>query len=203
MRLKLGVYEGRGMKGTVDTDFYRSQHYCYSMRYLRFLSSGRVHMLTSSDGVAEALKLMMGSVGGTKAARKYSANYVLEDTEVSFSIEARLLSHPNMAPDLHTFVFSLQESAQDAARFSTAPSSQRCRRFDTLYLLRHSCMDVNACSSDAGATRNFDTPQMPFKFFPFGGGCVAAIEALQHEKLSSPASTQYQPHQSMFRPDAR
>jgi hypothetical protein len=61
MRLKLGVYEGRGMKGTIDTDFYRSQHYCYSMRYLRFDASGRVHMLTSSDSAVDALKLMAGS----------------------------------------------------------------------------------------------------------------------------------------------
>ena len=204
MRLKLGIYEGRGMKGTVDTDFYRSQHYCYSMRYLRFLSSGRVHMLTSSDSAAEALKLMTGAVGGTKAARKYSANYVLEGTEVSFSIEARLLSHPNMAPDLHTFEFSLQDSAQEGKdRSSSATSSQRFRRFDTLYLLRHSCMDVSACSSDAGAIRHFDTPQRPFSFFPFGSGCAAAIDAMQHENLAAPASTQYQPHHSLFRPDAR
>ena len=105
MRLKLGVYEGRGMKGTVDTDFYRSQHYCYSMRYLRFLPSGRVHMLTSSDGIADALKLMMGSVATVKAQRKCSSNYVLDGTEVSFSIEARLLSHPNTRP-AHVCVFA-------------------------------------------------------------------------------------------------
>jgi hypothetical protein len=200
MRLKLGVYEGRGMKGTVDTDFYRSQHYCYSTRYLRFLSSGRVHMLTSSDGVSEALKLMTGSVGGSKAPRKYSANYVLEGTEVSFSIEARLLSHPNMAPDLHTFVFSLQEAVPES---SQALSPLRCRRFDTLCLLQHYCMDIAACSSDAGAIRHFDIAQKPFKFVAFGSGCAAAIEAMQHENLSTPASAQYQPHHSMFRPDAR
>ena len=204
MRLKLGVYEGRGMKGTVDTDFYRSQHYCYSTRYLRFLPNGRVHMLTSSDGVPEALKLMTGSVGGSKAPRKYSANYVLEGTEVSFSIEARLLSHPNMAPDLHTFVFSLQESAPAAFQaLSSAPSSLRFRRFDLLYLQQHTCMDISACSSDAGAMRHFETAQKPFKFFAFGSGCAAAIEAMQHENLSTPASAQYQSHHSMFRPDAR
>ena len=202
MRLKLGVYEGRGMKGTIDTDFYRSQHYCYSTRYLRFLSNGRVHMLTSSDSVSDVLKLMAGSVGGSKAPRKYSANYVLEGTEVSFSIEARLLSHPNMAPDLHTFVFSLRESAaEDGA--SAAPMRRSCR-FDTLYLLQHSCMDVSACnSSDAGAVRHFDIAQRPFKFVPFGSACAAAIDAMQHENLGSPVSTLHQPHHSFFRPDAR
>ena len=205
MRLKLGVYEGRGMKGTVDTDFYRSQHYCYSMRYLRFLPSGRVHMLTSSDGIGDALKLMMGSVATVKAQRKYSSNYVLEGTEVSFSIEARLLSHPNMAPDLHTFVFSLQESAGDdgAGQVSSGAASRRCRRYDTLWLQQHSCMDIGACSSDAGAIRQFDTPQLPFKFVAFGGGCAAAIEAMQHENLATHSSALYQPHHSLFRPDAR
>jgi hypothetical protein len=205
MRLKLGIYEGRGMKGTVDTDFYRSQHYCYSTRYLRFTSSGRVHMLTSSDSVSDALKLMMGATGGAAAPRKYSANYVLEGTEVSFSMEARLSSHPNMAPDIHTFVFSLGESA---AHWHTkeelrAPSSQRCRRFDTLNLMQHYCMDISACSSDAGAIRHFDPPQKPFKFFAFGSGCVAGIEAMQHENFATPASAQYQPHHSVFRPEAR
>jgi hypothetical protein len=107
-----------------------------------------------------------------------------------------------MAPDLHTFEFSLQESAQDGQDRALS-SSQRCRRFDTLYLLRHFCMDVSACSSDAGAIRYFDAPQRPFKFFPFGSGCAAAIEAMQHENLAAPASTQYQPHHSLFRPDAR
>ncbi len=197
MRLKLGVYEGRGMKGTIDTDFYRSQHYCYSTRYLRFLSNGRVHMLTSSDGVSDALKLMTGSVGGSKAPRKYSANYVLEGTEVSFSIEARLLSHPNMAPDLHTFVFSLRESAAEDG------VSRRSCRFDALYLLQHSCMDASACSSDAGAVRHFDIAQLPFKFVPFGSACAAAIDAIQHENLGTPASALHQPHHSFFRPDAR
>jgi hypothetical protein len=191
------------MKGTgTDTDFYRSQHYCYSTRYIRFLSSGRVHMLTSSDGAAEALKLMTGAVCSAKAQRKYSANYTLDGTEVSFSIEARLLSHPNMAPDLHTFVFSLEESTPRSQALSPL-SLKRSRRFDTLYLMQHSCMDVSACSSDAGAIRQFDPPDRPFLFFPFGSGCAAAIEAMQHENLSTPASAQYQSHRSVFRPDAR
>jgi len=207
MKLKLGVYEGRGMKGTIDTDFYRSQHYCYSTRYLRFLPNGCVHMLTSSDGASDALKLITGSAAAAKAQRKYSSRYVLEGTEVSFSIEARLLSHPNMVPDLHTFVFSLRESVDagdDAVgRVSAASKQRRCRRYDTMWLQQHSCMDVGACSSDAGAIRQFDTPQLPFKFVAFGGGCAAAIEAMQHENLVTHASAQYQPHHSLFRPDAR
>ncbi len=192
------------MKGTsTDTDFYRSQHYCYSMRYIRFLSNGRVHMLTSSDGVSDALKSMTGSACGAKAQRKYSANYTLDGTEVSFSIEARLLSHPNMAPDMHTFVFSLEESSPHRCPSSSTPSLKRSRRFDTLYLVQHTCMDVSACSSDAGAIRQFDAPQRPFLFFPFGTGCAAAIEAMQHENLSTPASALFQSHHSLFRPDAR
>jgi hypothetical protein len=172
------------------------------MRYLRFDASGRVHMLTSSDSAVDALKLMAGSAAG-KAPRKYTSRYVLEGTVVSFTIEARLSTHPLMAPDLHTFVFSLQCSSSGASEHSHAQSPQRIRRFDTLYLLQHYCMDSSACSSDAGAIRHFDAPQRPFQFIPFGCGCAAAIEAMQHENLVSPASTQYQPHHSMFRPDAR
>jgi hypothetical protein len=144
----------------------------------------------------------MGIVATVKAQRKCGSNFVLDGTEVGFSIEARLLSHPNMAPDLHTFVFSLQESSGDdgAGQVSSGAASRRCRRYDTLWLQHHSCMDIGACSSDAGAIQQFDTPQLPLNLLH-----LVADAPLQSKQCSTAthSSALYQPHHSLIRPDAR